>query len=186
MVVWELLKQRGNQTLVAICNSNHMHNLMTDGRELSRCLVGEFGSCLAKICGLEGHILGDLDYLKVLTKQHERLMILLGNLTLRTKTKMELVTDRHGEREVNLVTALAFYSIFCCLKSLLNLEQRNEVVAAIGVEMIFGGVTNRTEHFGRYKEAIKVGMNLKQSEAYLRQSGVRNLVASNLAPRCNS
>ena len=53
---------------------------------------------------------------------------------------MELVTDRHGEREVNLVTALAFYSIFCCLKSLLNLEQRNEVVVAIGVEM-FSGVS---------------------------------------------
>ena len=40
---------------------------------------------------------------------------------------------------MNLVTALGFYSIFGSLESLLNLEQKHEMVTTISVE-VFQGV----------------------------------------------
>ena len=35
-------------------------------------------SCLAKVCGMEGHICGGLDYVKTLAKQQKQLTILFG------------------------------------------------------------------------------------------------------------
>ena len=42
---------------------------------------------------------------------------------MKAKTETELIADCHGGTEVNLVTALGFYSMFGSLESLLNLEQ---------------------------------------------------------------
>ena len=70
------------------------------------------GSCLAKLCGFEGHICGGLDCVKILTKQHKQLTTFFGNIILRTKTETELIADCHGSTEVNMVTALGFYSMF--------------------------------------------------------------------------
>ena len=106
------------------------------------------GSCLAEVCGLEGHICGSLDCVKTLEKQHKQLTILLGNIVM--KEKAELIADCHGGNEVNLVTAvfyssigdcsdLGFYSSIGSLESLLNLEQIHEMVMAISVE-VFPGV----------------------------------------------
>ena len=47
----------------------------------------------------------------------------------------ELIADCHGGTDVNLVTALGFYSMFGSLESLLNLEQKHEMVTAISVEV---------------------------------------------------
>ena len=56
-------------------------------------------------------------------------------------------TDRrlHGGTEVNLVTALGFYSMFGSLESLLNLEQKHEMVTAISVD-VFPGVLQTVLH----------------------------------------
>ena len=96
-------------------------------------------SCLAEVCGLDGHICGGLDCVKTLEKQHKQLMILFGNIVMKAKTETELIADCHGETEVNLLTALGFYSIFGSLESLLNREQKYEMVTAISVE-VFSGV----------------------------------------------
>ena len=48
---------------------------------------------------------------------------------------MELIADCHGGTEVNLVTALGFFSKFGSLESPLNLEQKHEMVTAISVEV---------------------------------------------------
>ena len=64
------------------------------------------GSCLAEICGLEGHICGGLDCVETLEKQHKQLTILFGNIVMKAKTETELIADCHGGTEVNLVTAL--------------------------------------------------------------------------------
>ena len=95
------------------------------------------GSCLAEVCGrsLEGHVCGSLDCVKTLEKPHKQLTILFGNIVMKAKTEMELIADCHGGTEVNLVTALGFYSMFGSLESLLNLEQKHEMVTTISVEV---------------------------------------------------
>ena len=93
------------------------------------------GSCLAEFCGLEGHICGGLDCVKTLEKQRKQLTILFGKIVMKARTETELIADCHGGTEVNLVTALGFYSMFGSLESLLNLEQKHDMVTAISVEV---------------------------------------------------
>ena len=95
--------------------------------------------CLARVCGLEGHICGGLGCVKTLTKQYKQLTTLFANIVAKAKTEREQIADSHGGTEVNLVTALGLYSMFGSLESLLNLEQKHEMVTAITVE-VFPGV----------------------------------------------
>ena len=57
---------------------------------------------------------------------------------MKAKRETELIADWHGGTEVNLVTALGFYGMFDSLESLLNLEQKHEMVTAINVEVVPG------------------------------------------------
>ena len=52
-------------------------------------------------------------------KTAKQLMILLGNIVMKAKTETELIADCHGGTEVNLLTALSFYSMFGFSESLL-------------------------------------------------------------------
>ena len=144
------------------------------------------GSCLAEVCGLEGHVRGGLDCVKILEKQHKQLTILFGNIVMKAKTETELIADCHGETEVNLVTTLGFYSMFGSLESLLNLEQKHETVTAISVEVFPGVLQTEQKHIGKWREAIEAEMNIRHSETYRRPSGARYLVGSTLAPMCKS
>ena len=74
------------------------------------------GSCMAEICGLRGHVCGGLDCVRTLGKQHKQLTILTGNIVMKAKTETELIAEWHGGTEVNLVTALRFYSMFDSLE----------------------------------------------------------------------
>ena len=110
MVVWELMKlswfpspnadsilrttQDEQRELNSDCNLrdlNIIYNLMTtaskgngeDKVELPGWEPEDWvkpASCLAEICGLEGHICGGLDCVNTLEKQHKHLMILIGTL----------------------------------------------------------------------------------------------------------
>ena len=87
------LTQDIQRELKADCNLrnlNIIYNLMTtaskSNRENNVELPGwgpedwvEPGSYLAKVCGLEDHMCGDLDCVKTLAKQHKQLTILFGN-----------------------------------------------------------------------------------------------------------
>ena len=146
----------------------------------------EPGSCLAKVCALEGHMCGGLECVKALAKQHRQLTILFGKTVMKAKTKTELIADCHGGTEMNLVTALGFYSMFGSLGSLLNLEQKLEIVTAISVEVFPGVLQTEQKHIGKWREAIEVEMNIRQSGTYRRPSGARYLVGSTLAPMCKS
>ena len=75
--------------------------------------------------------------------------------------------------EVNLVTALGFYSMFGSLESLLNLEQKHEM-------------QTEQKHIGKWREAIEDEMNIRHSETNSRPSGARYLVGSTLASMCKS
>ena len=151
MVVWELMKPswypspnansilRATQDVQRELNSdctlrdlNIIYNLMTTASksngenkvELPGWGPEEWvkpGNCLAEACELEGHICGGLDCVKTLEKQHKQF------------------ADCHGGTDVNLVTALGFCSMFGSLESLLNREQKHEMVATISVE-VFPGV----------------------------------------------
>ena len=69
------------------------------------------GGCLAKVCGLESHMCGDLDCMKTLAEQHKQSTILFGNMVMKAKTQTNLIADCHGGTEVNLVPTPGFYSI---------------------------------------------------------------------------
>ena len=144
------------------------------------------GSCLAEVCGVEGHVCGGLDCVKTLEKQHKQLTLLFGNVVMKARTETELIADCHGGTEVNLVTALGFYSMFGSLESLLNLEQKHEMVTAISVEVFPGVLQTEQKYIGKWREAIETEMNIRHSETYCRPSGARYLVGSTLAPMCKS
>ena len=124
--------------------------------------------------------------MKTLERQNKQLTILSGNVVMKARTETELIADCHGGTEVNLVTALGFYSMFGSLESLLNLEQRHEMVTAIGVEVFPGVLQTEQKHIGKWREAIEAEMNIRHSETYCRPSGARYLVGSTLAPICKS
>ena len=144
------------------------------------------GRCLAEVCGLEGHVCGGLNCVKTLERQHKQLTILFENVVMKARTETELIADCHGGTEVNLVTALGFYSIFGSFESLLNLEQRHEMVTAISVEVFPGVLQTKQKYIGRWREAIEGEMNVRHSETYCRPSVPRYLVGSTLAPVCKS
>ena len=135
------------------------------------------GSCLAEVCGLDGHICRGLDCVKNLEKQHKQLTILFGNTVTKAKPETELIADCHGGTEVNLVTALRFYSKFGSLESLLNLEQKDEMVKTISVEVFPRILRTEQKYIGNGREAIEADMNIRHSETYRRPTG---------APMCKS
>ena len=122
------------------------------------------GSCLAEVCGLEGHVCGGLDCVKTLEKQHKQLTVLFGSVVMKARTETELIADWHGGTDVNLVTALGFYSMFSSLESLLNLEQKHEMVTAISVEVFPGVLQTEQKYIGKWREAIEREMNIRHSE----------------------
>ena len=124
--------------------------------------------------------------MNALEKKHKQLTILFRNIVMKAKTETELIADCHGGTEVNLVTALGFYSKFGSLESLLNLEQKHEMVTAISVEVFPGVLQTEQKYIGKWREAIETEMNIRHSETYRRPSGARYLVGSILAPMCKS
>ena len=144
------------------------------------------GSCLAEICGLEGHSCGGLDCVKTLEKQNKQLTILFVNIVMKAKTETELIADCHGGIEVNLVTALGFNSMFGSLESLLNLEQKHEMITTISVQVFPGVLQTEQKYIGKWREAIEAEMNIWHSETYRRQTGARFLVEPTIAPMCKS
>ena len=105
---------------------------------------------------------------------------------MKAKTETELIADCYGGTEVNLETALGFYSMFGSLESLLNLEQKYEMVTAISVEVFSGVLQTEQKHIGKWREAIEAEMNIRDSDTYCRPSGARYLVESTLVPMCKS
>ena len=73
-------------------------------------------------------------------------VLLFGNIVMKAKTETELIADCHGGTEVNLVTALGFYSMFGSLKSLLNLEQKHVMVTTISVEVFQGNLQTEQKY----------------------------------------
>ena len=134
------------------------------------------GSCLAEVCGLEGHICGGLDCVKTLEKQHKQLWILFGNVVTKAKTETELIADFHGGTEVNLVAALGFYSSFGSLETLLNQEQKHQMITTISVEVFPGVLHTEQNYIGKWREAIEAETNIRHSETYRRPTGARYLV----------
>ena len=56
------------------------------------------------------------------------------------KSEMELNADCHGITEVNLVTALRFYSKTSSVESLKRLERAHELVTALSVKLFPGSL----------------------------------------------
>ena len=76
---------------------------------------------------------------------------------------------------------------FGSLESLLNLEQKHEMVTTISVEVLPPGVLQTEQKYiEKWREAIEAEMNIRQSETYCSPTGARYLVGSTLAIMCKS
>ena len=60
------------------------------------------------------------------------------------------------------------------------------MVTAISIEVFPGVLQTEQKHIGKWREAIEVEMNIRQSETYRRPSGTRYLVGPTMAPMCRS
>ena len=87
---------------------------------------------------------------------------------MKVRTETKLIADCHGGTEVKLVTALGFYSMFGSLESLLNLEQKHEMVTAISVQVFSGVLQTEQKHIGKWREEIEAEMNIRHNETYRR------------------
>ena len=139
------------------------------------------GSCLAEVCGLEGHVCGGLDCVKTLEKQHKQLTVLFGNVVMKGRTETELMADCHGGTDVNLVTAIGFYSMFGSLESLLNLEQKHEMVTAISVEVFPGVLQTEQKYIGKWRQEYK-----ERSEQVALTTAVEKVIPARDIPRGQS
>ena len=135
------------------------------------------GSCLAEVCGLEGHVCGET-----------------------TQAVDDIVWERYDESKDGNGTdrrlpwrnrgkssdCTRILQHFGSLESILNLEQKHEMVTAIGVEVFPGVLQTEQKHIGKWREAIEAEMNIRHSETYRRPSGARYSVGSTLVPMCKS
>ena len=128
------------------------------------------GSCLAKVCGLGVHIGGGLDCEETLAKQYKQLTVLFWNMVMKAKLETELVADWHGGTELNLVTALGFYSMFGSLETPLNLEQKHEMITTISAEVFPGNLQTKKNYIGKWRETIEAETNIRHNETYRRPS----------------
>ena len=101
------------------------------------------------------------------------------------KSEMELIADCHGVTEVKLITALGYYSMTSSIESLERLERVHGLVTSVSVEE-FPGALQTEPKIGGWREALKNGMNLRDSEAFHRPTGSKYLVGSSSAPYYNS
>ena len=72
------------------------------------------------------------------------------------------------------------------VESLLNLEQKHEMVTAISVEVFPGVLQTEQKHIRKWRDAIEAEMNIRHREIYRRPSGARYLVGSTIGPMCKS
>ena len=98
---------------------------------------------------------------------------------------MELVANCHGFTEVNLVTALGFYSMTSSMESVECLERAHKELTALSVE-VFPGLMQTEQKIGSRREAVENELNLKQSEGYHKTVGSKYLLGSSSAPYWNS
>ena len=83
---------------------------------------------------------------------------------MKTRMETQLIADYHGGTEVNLMTAVGFYSMFGSFESLSSLEQKHEIVKAISVEVCPGVLQTEQKHIGNSRESIEV--ELSHSTSY--------------------
>ena len=76
---------------------------------------------------------------------------------------MELVAGCHGVTEVNLITALGFFTMKSSLESLERLERAHELVTALSVEVFPGSLQTEPKN-GSWRESLENEKNLKHSE----------------------
>ena len=134
---------------------------------------------------MHGHVCGSGHCLNTLSAQHRQLAQLCGRLSMSDKSGMELIADCHGVTEVNLITALGFYSMTSPIESLERLERAHGLVTSLSVE-VFPGALQTEQKIGGWREALENEMNLKDSDAYHRPTGSKYLGCSSSAPCCKN
>ena len=84
-----------------------------------------------------------------------------------------------------MITALGFHGMTSSIEPLERLERAHGLVTSLSVE-VFPGALETEQKIGGWREALENEMNLKDSEAYHRSTGLKYLVGSSSAPYCNS
>ena len=170
----KITKQKGNSSTEP-SEGNHSNDWLKQG------------TCLALSSGMDGHACNSGHCLITLSEQHRQLAQLYGRLSMSDKSGIELIADCHGVTEVNLITALGFYSMTSSIESLERLERAHGLVTSLSVE-VFPGALQTEQKIGGWRESLENKMDLKDSEAYHRPTGSSSkyLVGSSSALYCNS
>ena len=120
------------------------------------------GTCLAYSSGMDGQVCISGHCLNTLSEQHRQLAQLYARLSMSDKSEMELIADCHGVTEVNLITAVGFYSMASSIESLERLERPQGLVTSLSVE-VFPGALQTKQKIGGWREALENEMSLKDS-----------------------
>ena len=116
--------------------------LLADYLKLPLTNLGDIGCPkIEQLLYQEKHGMGHC--LNTLSEQHRQLAQLYKRLSMSDKSKMELVADCHGMTEVNLITALGFYSMTSSIESLELLERAHGHVTSFSVEVFPGALWKR-------------------------------------------
>ena len=87
--------------------------------------------------------------------------------------------------EVNLMTALGFYSMVSSIELMDREERAHELGTSLSVEVCAGALQRQQKVVG-WREALLNEMNLKDNEEHHRTTGSKYFVGSSSAAYCNS
>ena len=88
--------------------------------------------------------------------------------------------------EVNIATALGFFSRMCSLQSLEILESEHQLWTALSVESWPGVLQMVQKHIRGWKIGLEAEMGIPVSEAYSLPTNAKSLVGSVMANLCGS
>ena len=126
----------------------------------------EPGSCLDSTCGSGEHTCDGRSCVKKQSFQKEDLITWFEDITEREKSEVQIVAECYASTNVNIATAVGFFSRMCSLQSLERLESEHHLVTALSVESWPGVLQVTQKHIKSWKVGLEAEMGFPMSEAY--------------------
>ena len=131
-------------------------------------------SCLDLVCGGGKHFCDGRSCVRIQSFKKEDLATWFSDFTEKEKS------------EVNIATALGFFSRMCSLQSLEILESEHQLWTALSVESWPGVLQMVQKHIRGWKIGLEAEMGFPVSEAYSLPTNAKSLVGSIMANLCGS
>ena len=108
-------------------------------------------SCLDLTCGSGEHICDGRSSVRIQSFKKEDLITWFGDITEREKSEVQIVAECYANTNVNIATALGFFSRMCSLQSLEMLESEHHLLTALSVESWPGVLQVSQKHIRGWK-----------------------------------